>query len=142
MRFQSSFLKWKFQMPKGYLPKGFDANYYKYYGHFPHIKAHFAGDKRKSQGCNINSSSLSLSISHYLQIHRTEISFSDHQQGVNDVYTLKSIKMSSFFDFHKHYSEDITLRWRDEDEDGVLKRLHFLSITHGLITYVFMIVWY
>ena len=129
-------------MPKGYLPKGFDANYYKYYGHFPHIKAHFAGDKRKSQGCNINSSSLSLSISHYLQIRRTEISFSERHQGVNDVYTLKSIKMSSFSDFHKHYSEDITLRWRDEDEDGVLKRLHFLFITHGLITYVCMIVWY
>ena len=95
---------------KGLPPKGFDANYYKYYGHVLHIKAHFAGDKRKSQGCNINSSSLSLSISHYLQIHRTEISFSDRHQGVNHVYTLKSIKMSSFSDFHKHYSEDITLR--------------------------------
>ena len=34
-------------------------------------------------------------------------------QGVNDIFALKSITVSSFFDFQKH--EDITVRRRDED---------------------------
>ena len=61
-----------------------------------HIKVHFADDNRKSQEWNILCSPLSVSVSHHLQIQRTEISFSACHQGVN------------------HYSENITVRWRGE----------------------------
>ena len=75
------------------------------------LKRIFAGDDRKSQSSNIICSPLSVSISHYLQI------FSACHQGVNDIFALKSI---SVFIFQlpktwRHYSEDITVRWRDED---------------------------
>ena len=36
------------------------------------------------------------SFSHHLQGQRTEISFSAHRQGVNDIFSLKSITVSSF----------------------------------------------
>ena len=69
--------------------------------------------RRKSQGWNIICSSLSISISHCLQIQRAEISFSAHHQAVKDVFALTGITVSSFSNCQKH--EDITVRRRDED---------------------------
>ena len=55
------------------------------------------------------------SISSYLQIQQAEISFSVCQQGIIDIFTLKSITMSSFSDCQKH--EDITVKTLQGDED-------------------------
>ena len=79
--------------------------------------SHFAGNYRKYQARNIISSQLSISIPHYLQIQRAEISFSARHQSVNDIFALKSITVSSFSDCQnmktvqwRHYSE--MKRWR------------------------------
>ena len=80
--------------------------------HSIYIKAHFAGNNRKSQDWNIICSPLSIRISHYLQIQRVEISFSARHQGVNGIFALKSMTVSSFSDCQKH--EDITVRWSVE----------------------------
>ena len=55
------------------------------------------------------------SISCYLQIQQAEISFSVCQQGIIDIFTLKSITVSSFSDCQKH--EDITVKTLQGDED-------------------------
>ena len=47
-------------------------------------------------------------ISCHLQIQQAEISFSVCQQGIINIFTLKSITMSSFSDYQKH--EDITVK--------------------------------
>ena len=60
------------------------------------MKVHFLGDNRKSQGWNIICAPLSVSISHYLQMQWAEISFSVHHEGINNIFTLKSITVSSF----------------------------------------------
>ena len=44
---------------------------------------------------------------------RTEIPFAARRQDINDIFTLKSITVSSFSNCQKY--EDITARWRDED---------------------------
>ena len=112
----------------------------RYYEHSLHVKAYLASDNRTSQGWDIICSP--LSISRYLQIQRNEISFSVRHQGINDIFTMKSITVSSFSDCQK--DEDITMKTLQGDEE--MKRLqcpHFLSnITHDLITYVCIIVWY
>ena len=94
----------------------------------------------KKKGWNIMCSPLSISISRYLQIQRAEISFSVCHQGINDIFTLKSITVSSFSNCQKH--EDITVKTlRGDEEMKTLQCLHFLSnIRHGLITYVCIIV--
>ena len=71
--------------------------YCQYYGHSLHIKAHFADNNKKYQGWNIICSPLSISTSHYLQIQQAEISFLAHHQGVNDIFTLESITVSSLY---------------------------------------------
>ena len=94
---------------------------------------------RLTQGWNTICSQLGLSISHYLLIQRDEISFSARHQGINDILALKSITVSSFSSCPKH--EDITvktLKWVEEMK--TLQCLHFLSITHGVMTYVCIIV--
>ena len=91
--------------------------------HSIYIKAHFAGNNRKSQDWNIICSPLSIRISHYLQIQRVEISFSARHQGVNGIFALKSMTVSSFSDCQKH--EDITVRWSVE----ALQCLYFVIIT-------------
>lgn len=54
----------------------FDKYYCQYYTYSLHIKAHFTGDCRTSQGWNIICRPISISISHYLQIQRDELSLS------------------------------------------------------------------
>ena len=49
-----------------------------------------------------------MSISHYLQVQWTEISFSARHQGAIDIFDLKSITMSLFSACQKY--EDITVK--------------------------------
>ena len=74
------------------------------------------------------------------RIQRAEISFSVHHQGINDIFTLKSITVPSFSDCQKH--KDITVKTLEgDDEMKTLQCLHFLSnITHSLTTYVCTII--
>ena len=46
-------------------------------------------------------------ISHYLYMQRAEISFSARHKGVNDIFALKRITVSTFSDCQNH--EDITV---------------------------------
>ena len=112
-----------------------------YYGYSLLIKADFAGANRKPRGWNIICSLLIISIFQYLQIQSAEILFSAHHQGVDDIFALNSITVTSFSDCQKHKDIAVkTLQW--DEKMKTLHCLHFLSITYGIMTYASIIVWY
>ena len=112
-----------------------------YYEDSLHIKAHFAGDNRKSQGWDIICRLLSVSISCYLQMQCAEISLPAGHQGINYIFALKSVTVSLFPDYQKH--EDITMRWGDEDI--TMPSFSLYTWRNGLISFTWrngLIVWY
>ena len=69
-------------------------------------------------------------ISYYWQIH-----FSAHHRGVNDIFGLRSITVSLFFDCQKHENTTVkSLQW--DEEMKTLQCLHFLCCT--LRNYIYL----